>query len=332
MPHRRHVSRPTPGRPGLSWPGRAVAAAAGLTTLAALAAGCVASGAAPVAVVEPDRPARLDEVTVQRFEYPTHDEGDPEQNWADLYLPAGDQQVDSIPLAVLLHGSSSENDLGADTFAPLARELASRGMAVYNIEYRHIGTGGGWPTTFRDVASALDHVVEVDKKFPQITTDDEVVVGHGTGGQLAVWGGTRHRLDRDEVGADPEFRPTRVISIAGPLDMTSAAAEGDDRIVTFLGGTPEEVPDRYKSVDPVQNIDPGTPVVAIHGLSDETVSPESSRRYVDAVSEAGGMAKLIELRDQDHASVISGDSRSYSRVLEVIRFVSAARLDETTVG
>src|SRR5699024_4902357 len=137
-------------------------------------AGCMSTAAVPV--VEPTYAGsvRLDEVTVQRFEYPTRGgAADPGQNWADLYLPAGAQEVDSIPLAVLIHGGAWQDQLGADIFDPLARELASRGMAVYNIEYRRVGSGGGWPVTFRDVADALDHVVEVDRRFPQITTDDE---------------------------------------------------------------------------------------------------------------------------------------------------------------
>lgn len=323
MPLRAHApDRRRPLRSGL-----------GLTTLFVILSACSSNGAAPtVDPVASESPAKLDEVTVQRFEYPTHDDGDPEQNWADLYLPAGEQRTDSIPLAVLIHGGSWESSLGADVFDPMARELASRGMAVYNIEYRRVGSGGGWPTTFHDVAAALDHVVEVDKRFPQISTDDELVVGHSAGAQLAVWGGTRHRLDDDEVGSRPAFRPTRVVSIAGPLDMEFAVADGDDRIVTALGGTPAEVPDRYALVDPIQNIDPGTPVVALHGTDDTTVSPENSERYVDAVARAGGKAKLVELEGQDHTSIVSGESRAYPRVLEIIRHVSSAEINETTAG
>ncbi len=156
----------------------------------------------------------LDEVTVQRIQYPTED-ADPEQNWADLYLPAGEQRVDSIPLVVLIHGGAWQSQLGAQIFEPLARDLAGRGMAVYNVEYRRVGSGGGWPTTFRDVANALDHVTVVDRRFPQLTTDDELVVGHSAGAQLAVWGGTRHKLEDDEVGSRPAFRPTRVVSSPG---------------------------------------------------------------------------------------------------------------------
>ena len=304
---------------------------AALTVGSMFLAGCMATSAAPA--VEPTYagPVRLDEVTVQRFEYPTrYPAPDPEHNWADLYLPAGDQKVDSIPLAVLIHGGSWHKESGAGSFDHLARDLASRGMAVYNIEYRHIGSGGGWPITFRDVADALDHVTEVDRRFPQITTDDEVVVGHSSGAQLAVWAATRHRLEDGEVGSKPSFRPTRAISIAGPLDMTYGATHGDDRIVTLLGGTPDEVSSRYTSVDPIQNIDTGTPVIALHGRQDATVAPENSQRYVDEVDRRGGRAKVVMFEDEDHTSIVSGKSRSYTRILEIIRYVSASDLRETT--
>lgn len=108
----------------------------------------------------------LPEVTVQRIDYPTLDGTDPEQNWGDLYLPAGEQKVDSIPLVVLIHGGAWQAQLGANLFDPFARDLAARGMAVYNLEYRRVGSGGGWPTTFEDISQALDNVVAIDQRFP----------------------------------------------------------------------------------------------------------------------------------------------------------------------
>ena len=311
--------------------GRGLFAGLGMSTLALALTACLATGQAPSVEHSSGDLARMDEVTVQRFEYLTR-EGtpDPEQNWADLYLPSGAQAEDSVPLAVLIHGGSWQSELGADIFDPLARELASRGMAVYNIEYRRVGSGGGWPTTFSDVADALDHVIEGDRQFPQITTDDEVVVGHSAGAQLAVWGGTRHRLDDDEVGSRPAFRPTRVVSIAGPLDMVYAATHGDDRIVTAVGGTPREVPDRYALVDPIQNIDPGTPVIALHGTDDTTVSPENSSRYVHAVEQQAGSARLVLLEGENHVSVVSDDSPAYPTVLDTIVRAADADLSRVT--
>lgn len=312
-------------------PGRAAVFSALLGSGALALVGCMTSTAVPVVDPTYTGSVRLDEVTVQRFEYPTRGgAADPEQNWADLYLPAGDQRADSIPLAVLIHGGAWERQQGADIFDPLARELASRGMAVYNIEYRGVGSGGGWPLTFRDVADALDHVMEVGRRFPQITTEDELAVGHGAGAQLAVWSGTRHRLADDEVGAEPAFRPTRVVSIAGPLDMIFEATPGDDGAVDGIGGTPSEVPSRYAMVAPRQNIAPDVPVIAMHGTADTTVAPGHSQRYVDEVTRMGGRAKLVLLEGEDHVSIVSGKSRSYPRVLEIIRYVAAADLQETT--
>lgn len=266
-------------------------------------------------------------VVVERVAYPVPDGGDPDQNWGDLYLPAGDHATDSVPLVVLIHGGSWQSGIGAEVMDSYARELVERRMAVYNVEYRRVGSGGGWPTTFSDVAHALDHVIEIDQRYPELTTDDELVVGHSAGAQLAMWAGTRHALRDDELGSKPAFRPTRVVSIAGPLDMTFAATHGDDRIVTALGGTPSQVPDRYRSVDPIQNIDPDTPVVAIHGTADKTVSPENSERYIRAVKAANGIGGLLLVEGEDHVSLLDENSPSYRLVVDAITQTSKKSIE-----
>lgn len=292
---------------------------------ALLAAAVTACSAVPTEQPAAAEVVVLPEVTVERFDYAP---GDTEQNWADLYLPAGPQEIDSIPLVILIHGGAWQSKLGADVFDGLARELTDRGMAVYNVEYRRVGSGGGWPTTFRDVANALDFVIEVDKKHPQLTVDDELVVGHSAGAQLAVWSGTRHKLRDDEVGSRPAFRPTRVVSLAGPLDMVYAADHGDNHIVRVLGGRPTEVPDRYTSVDPIQNIDPGVPVLALHGTHDTVVSPENSRRYVAAVKQQGGRAAVKMLTGDNHTSIVSPRSPNHAEVLGAITSTSQTDLED----
>ena len=47
---------------------------------------------------------------------------------------------------------------------PLAHDLARRGVAAWNIEFRRVGQeGGGWPGTFEDVAAAIDHLADVEE-------------------------------------------------------------------------------------------------------------------------------------------------------------------------
>jgi len=36
--------------------------------------------------------------------------------------------------------------------------LTKEGLAVWNMEYRRLGNGGGWPVTFEDVAAGTGHV------------------------------------------------------------------------------------------------------------------------------------------------------------------------------
>lgn len=276
----------------------------------------------------------LHDVTVTRVHYrsdarPT--DRYPDQNWADLYLPAGRHPFNSVPLVVLIHGGGWQSTMGAGVFQGLARELSSRGMAVYNIEYRRMGSGGGWPTTFDDVAGAMDYVAEVALQYPQLAIDDALVVGHSAGAQLAVWASTRQDLRGDEVGSRPRFRPTRVISLAGPLDMVYAADHGDKRIVAVLGGRPAEVPQRYASVDPIQNLDPSVPVIAVHGTLDTVVAPANSQRYVAALKKRGGRASVELLPGENHTSIVSTRSPSFRRVLHLITATSKAELDQLPV-
>lgn len=271
---------------------------------------------------------QLDEITVERIEYPTHDNDDSGQNWADLYLPAGEQRRGETPLVVLIHGGAWEAHLGAEVFNDLARDLAGDGMAVYNLEYRRVGSGGGYPTTFHDVARGLDHVAELGEQYPQLSTEDELVVGHSAGAQLAAWAGTRHKIADDEVGSNPKFRPTRVVSLAGPLDMVYAAENGDDRIVRVLGGTPQQVPKRYTAVDPIQNIDPATPVVAVHGTEDRMVAPANSQRYVEAVKARDGQAALVLRHGEDHVSLVNPNSATYPHIIRIITDTSRKPIEE----
>ena len=55
------------------------------------------------------------------------------------------------------------------------------GTPRWNIEYRRVGSGGGYPATLEDVARRWT----VPRICPQ------VVVGHSAGGHLAAWAAER---------------------------------------------------------------------------------------------------------------------------------------------
>ena len=307
------------------------AAPSGSASGSATASGSDPSGSG--STLSGDVVAERDEPLIQRIRYPVRgeEEADPSQNWGDLYLPAGRHSEKSVPLVVLIHGGSWRNGLGAASFDAYADSLVSRGMAVYNIEYRRVGSGGGWPTTFTDVADALDSIPDLNEEHPEFTTDDELVVGYSAGAQLAAWAGSRGSAEEHELGAHPRFVPTRVLSLAGPLDMTYGASRGDGSIVDVLGGSPEEVPEHYAEVDPVQNIDPAVPVVAIHGTADTRVAPENSQRYVEALREQGGRGSLYLLKGETHGSLFDVQGAHHAEILDLIAQTSEAPVDQVGV-
>ncbi|MBD0863896.1 alpha/beta hydrolase [Gordonia sp. zg691] len=285
--------------------------------------------AAPGPATAPPVPAGTESIDVVRVEYLDSDDADPAENWANLYLPAGARGDDSLPLVTIIHGGGWESRAGAEQFDEMARDLADRGLAVYNVEYRRLGTGGGWPITFHDVARALDHVPTMAETYPQLRIDDELVMGHSAGAQLAVWGGTRHRLTDDEVGSRPAFVPSRVVSISGPLDMRYAVEHGNKRVITrILGGTPRQVPERYDSVDPIRNLDPALPVILFHGLADTVVDPNNSRRYARALDADGGSAELHLLDGETHTSLVHRQSPAYTRILDRLTEIARTDIDE----
>src|SRR5262249_23711442 len=73
----------------------------------------------------------------------------------DLHLP----QTKSPPVVCLLHGGFWRMPHDRAQMTPLAADLAQRGYAAWNLEYRRVGAaGGGWPGTLEDVAAGVDHL------------------------------------------------------------------------------------------------------------------------------------------------------------------------------
>ncbi|HEX8767910.1 MAG TPA: alpha/beta hydrolase, partial [Jatrophihabitans sp.] len=182
-----------------------------------------------------------------------HSYGSDPSQYGELYLPSPDQRRPGT--VVVLHGGFWRARYAADLGAPLAADLAARGWTAWNLEYRRVGNGGGWPNTLADVAAGIDLLADLDTPGGQALDLDRVVtVGHSAGGQLATWAAARPRLAQDAVGSAPRVRVTGAISQAGVLDLVQGAADGlgVTAVADFLGGSPDEVPDRYRVASPQQ--------------------------------------------------------------------------------
>jgi DNA-binding MarR family transcriptional regulator len=74
--------------------------------------------------------------------------------FADLHLPAGQRRPGTV---VLIHGWWGPQ-YWAGNLDGAAADLAGRGWAAWNIEYRRLGLGGGYPPTLEDAAAAIDYL------------------------------------------------------------------------------------------------------------------------------------------------------------------------------
>jgi acetyl esterase/lipase len=175
----------------------------------------------------------------------------------------------------------------------LAGDLVRRGWAVWNIEYRRLGEGGGWPATFTDVAAAVDHLRRVDAP---LDLDDVSLLGHSAGGQLALWAAGRGALPAGEPGAGPQVAVRRAVSQAGVCDLAGAYELWRGGAVrAFMGGSPADLPGRYALADPIAQVPLSLPVLLVHGLEDRVVSVRISRSYRDAALAADGSVELVEI-------------------------------------
>ena len=228
-----------------------------------------------------------------------------------LYVPAGDPPGPGWPVAVVVHGGSWQQMYRRDLTAAAAADLSRRGVAAWNIEFRRVGGDGGWPTTFEDIAAAVDHLPEL---AAPLDLDRLAIVGHSAGGLLALWALARH--DGDPGGA-PRVRPAAGCALAPIADLgpLRAITVPDDPLAGLLGGTADEVGDRWDLVDPVRRVGHGVPVVVGHGEDDDSVPIDQSRAYVEAASAAGDRVELVTDRG-DHMAVVHPGSPAWQRPAE----------------
>lgn len=250
----------------------------------------------------------------QRYGY-----GEDPSQFADLYLP--DRGVRGV--VVIIHGGYWRSTYGAELGEPLARDLAGRGYACWNLEYRRAGNGGGWPATFDDVAAGIDALGRAAAEHG-LDLGSTTALGHSAGGHLAVWAAGRARLPSGAPGAGmPAVPLTAVVSQAGVLDLGEARELrlSDDAVENLLGAPGDA--ERYRLADPMTAIPLDIPVYAVHGTEDTTVPPSQAENYVAAATAAGAAAELV-LVPGDHFDVITPGTEAWERIVGLLDAAAGA--------
>lgn len=244
--------------------------------------------------------------------------------FAKLHMPS--EGSGSYPTVILIHGGFWRVPYGYTLMTGLAQDLAARGIAAWNIEYRRVGdVGGGWPATLLDVAHAADYLRTLATTY-NLDLKRVMAVGHSAGGHLALWLAAQPRLADGTVLAQTSTSDTPLalagaISLAGvsDLDMGWRLNLGAGAVRELLGGGPDEVPERYAAASPAALLPLGVPQVLIHGTEDDRVPFEMSRIYTRAAQVAGDDVTLIELEGVDHFALIDPSSKAWITTVEAVQ-------------
>jgi acetyl esterase/lipase len=223
------------------------------------------------------------------------------KQFGDVRVP----DVDGLsPLAVVVHGGAWKATYNLIHTGHMCRALGEAGIATWNVEYRSRGdVGGTWPGAGADVAAAVGFVSELAARYP-LDADRVVLVGHSAGGQLALWAAKRARLP--------------VVALAAVSDLRESAERvgPGGAVATFLGGTPNEVPDHYTEASPLELLPLGVRQILVHGTKDAEVPCAMSGRYVEA---SGGEAELVSLEGAGHFEPIDPQAREWPQTLDAVR-------------
>lgn len=230
--------------------------------------------------------------------------GDHRDQVLDLYRADADAGV----LVLVLHGGFWRAPYTRRNTFALAVGLSEAGWSAANVEYRRLGPGRYRPL-LDDVRRARERLASFDRV---------IAVGHSTGGQLALWLAAEGVVDA-------------AVALGGVCDLAAAAAKGlgENAVVELLGGSPAEVPDVYREVDPAARLPLGRRYVLVHGRDDDRVPVDHARRYADRAAAAGDDCRLVEL-DADHFMPIDPRSKAWPAVVTVVSSLSRELVEAAT--
>jgi acetyl esterase/lipase len=194
-------------------------------------------------------------------------------------------RFDAVPTAragvLLFHGGCWRDSVDSAHLSPLATALAGERITTWNAEFRRLDGGGGYPQTFDDVSAAAQ-LARADAQTMGIDPARLVLVGHSSGGHLALWCAARQRA----AGA----APAGVVALAAVCDLAASVADG---ICAGLAGRfTDGAPERLAEICPTRLLPIGVPHHHVVGADDQSVPVTHVEDFVDRARAAGDDARI----------------------------------------
>lgn len=201
------------------------------------------------------------------------------------------------PLVLVVHGGGwTQGEIGEN--AGFLSRLAQAGCFVASVSYG-LAPAANWPSQLEDIRAGYAEMIRRQEEFG-IDPAQVFLLGRSAGGQIAsafaCWEGA------------PPLRGC--ICLYAPFDMLFAYEHGkeDDMLKSpqllrqYLGGTPEQAPENYRSASAYHLIEKKMPpFLLLHGTRDELVWIWQSRRLAARAEEVGARCTFLEFPWATHA-------------------------------
>jgi acetyl esterase/lipase len=226
----------------------------------------------------------------------------------DLWVPPGGGPR---PVAVLFHGGFWYHAWERDLMDGLARDLARRGIAAWNVEYRRVGAGGGWPVTGEDAGRATEHLLALAPVYG-LDLERVIVLGHSAGAQLALWAAARRRR--------ASVHPVLAVGLATIADLAAARADGvgGGSVGRLLNDGGADTESTLADASPRERVPIGVPQILAHAIDDGVVPVSQTTRYAEAARAAGDDVSVLVLEAGGHFDLIDPCTPAWSAVAEAI--------------
>jgi acetyl esterase/lipase len=226
--------------------------------------------------------------------------------FCDLRVPSGSGPH---PVAIVIHGGYWRARYDLTEVEHLCDAVTRQGLATWSLEYRRIGNpGGAWPGTLDDVRTGAAHLEKIAAER-SLDLKRVVAMGHSAGGHLVLWLAKQNVIALRGLVA---LAPVADLRRAWELKLSNTV------VADLLGGSPQDLPERYRSASPIELLPLGVAQRVLHGTNDDVVPLEISRRFVAAAKKGGDDSKLIEVAGAGHFELIDPRSSAWPVVKEAV--------------
>jgi acetyl esterase/lipase len=232
----------------------------------------------------------------------------------DLWLPDG---PGPHPTVLMVHGGCWQTEIADRTIMNwIADDLRRRGMAVWNIDYRGVDRGGGYPGTFQDAAAAADALSDHAARY-NLDLSRLVATGHSAGGHLALWLAARPRLPADSPLRTANPLPIQaVVSLGGLPDLEEAARPpgsgcGTEVVARISGG-------RFAETSVPRLVPLGMRQVLVNGMQDRIIPTAYAEGYAGPARAAGDDVTVRMIDRTGHVELIAPESAAWGAAAEEI--------------